>query len=422
MTISSPTRLEALFSKNVGRQIHAGDVVSLPVDVIMAHDATLALLIDEFTRLGCAVSASEQVMITCDHFAPPARIDWADLQRKVIDFSQARGLDLRMYQGICHQLLLEDPRVKPGSILVGADSHTTLAGAVGAFATGLGATDILACLATGETWFRVPESIGITLTGTPKPWVMGRDAALYLLGHFGESGAGYRALELRDRTTAGVSMDSRAAICCMATEMGAKAALFVPDAVTADFLDKRDGAAWTFPEDDATACAETLTIDLSELDSLVACPHSPANIADAREVSGTTLHQVYIGSCAGGRLEDFAMAAAMLAGRRVAPGLKVIAVPSSVTVMREAMRWGYIQSLLDAGVCVSNPSCGACGGIDKGVLGSGETALMTSTRNFQGRLGPRDSAVYLASTAVGAASALTGRITHPAEVWREVER
>jgi len=409
-------------AEKAGRPVRAGEVVTLPVDVIMAHDATLALLIDEFTRLGCAVRDPDRVMVTCDHFAPPARIDWADLQRAVIDFSQRRGLDLRLYQGICHQLLLEDRRVTPGTLLVGADSHTTLAGAVGAVATGLGATDILACLATGETWFRVPESIGVTLTGAPKPWVMGRDAALYLLGHFGEAGAGYRALELRDRTANGLTMDSRAAICCMATEMGAKAALFVPDAVTAAFLRARDGAPWTFPDEDAAACAETLTIALDALDSLIACPHSPANIAGVREVEGTPLHQVYIGSCAGGRLEDFAMAAAIVAGRTVAPGLKVIAVPSSVTVMREAMRRGYIHTLLDAGVCVSNPSCGACGGIDKGVLGSGETALMTSTRNFQGRLGPRDSAVYLASTAVCAASALTGRITHPADVWWEEGR
>ena len=184
------------------------------------------------------------LMVTCDHFAPPARIDWANLQRDVLAFVRRHGVpDLRMYQGICHQLLLEDPRLLPGTVTVGADSHTLLAGAVGGFATGLGATDILAILATGETWFQVPASVQVVLTGTRKPWVMGRDVAFHLLRHFGEDGAAYRALELWDDTGDGLSMDARAAITCMATEMGAKAALFAPDAVTVEYLRLRDGKA-----------------------------------------------------------------------------------------------------------------------------------------------------------------------------------
>lgn len=420
MTISTQTPLEALFSVKLGHPVRAGEVVQVPVDVIMAHDATLALLIESFERLNCTIDNPARVMVTCDHFCPPARIDWADLQRTVIDFSTRHNLDLRMYQGICHQLLLEDPRVLPGSILVGADSHTTLAGAVGAFATGLGATDILGCLATGQTWFRIPESVRITITGRRQPWVMGRDIALHLLGHFGEDGASYRALDIVDRTDDGLPIESRAAITCMATEMGAKAALFMPDAVTAAFLRERQSDAVIMPEWPTDAAyLKTFAIDAGAIDSLIACPHSPANISDVRDVAGTPVQQVYIGSCAGGRLEDFAIAAHMLRGRTVAPGMKAIAVPSSVAVMQSAMHHGYLQTMLEAGVCISNPSCGACGGIDKGVLGAGETAVMTSTRNFQGRLGPRDSAVYLASTAVCAATALIGRITHPAEVWRE---
>jgi 3-isopropylmalate/(R)-2-methylmalate dehydratase large subunit len=404
MITSRPTRLEAILSAHAGRAVSPGEVIDVPVDLVMAHDATLALLAPDFDRLGHTVWDVARVMVTCDHFCPPARSDWADLQKSVIAFARRHALDIRMYEGICHQLLLEDPRVTPGSIIVGADSHTTLAGARGCFATGLGATDILACLARGRTWFRVPETIGVTLTGAPEPWVMGRDAALWLLGYFGESGASYRALEFTDATTHGVSLDSRAAICCMAPEMGAKAAMF-PEAL-----------APTEPRPSDTVPAD-ITIDFSRLDSLVACPHSPANVYLVREVEAVALDQVYIGSCAGGRMEDFAVAARLLAGRTVARGLKAIAVPSSVTVYREALAAGYIQTLLDAGVCISNPSCGACGGIDKGVLAGGDTALMTSTRNFQGRLGPRDSRVFLASSAVCAASMLTGRLTHPTEVW-----
>lgn len=426
MTTYTPTLLEALFIRKLGRPVREGSVIQLPVDVIMAHDATMALMLDDFTRLGCRIRHPEQVLVACDHFCPPARIDWADLQRAVIDFATQQHFDLRMYQGICHQLLLEDSRVVPGNIVIGADSHTVTAGAVGSFATGLGATDILAALATGETWFRVPHSIRIRFQGSRQPWVSGRDLALYLLGQFGEDGAAYHALELWDETDDHLSMDSRAAISCMATEMGAKAALFVPDAITHDYLQARDG----YVDQDSFALAPAasdavhnvdamiLDIDVSRIDNLLARPHSPANIDTVPAAAGTSLHQIYIGSCASGRLEDLAVVARILEGRAVAPGLKVIVVPSSVRIMQEALRRGYIQRLLDAGVCVSNPSCGACGGLDKGVLASGERALMTSTRNFQGRLGPRDSEVFLASAATCAASALTGQITHPADVWQ----
>jgi 3-isopropylmalate/(R)-2-methylmalate dehydratase large subunit len=424
MTTCSPPLLERLFSTKVGRPVTAGEVIEVDVDLVMAHDATLALLIDDFTRLGRRIWDPSRVLITCDHFCPPARSDWAELQKGVLTFAQAAGIrDVRLYQGICHQLLLEDPRVRPGSILVGADSHTTLSGAVGGFATGLGATDILAVLATGHTWFKVPATRPIVLTGRRKPWVMGRDIALWLLGHFGEAGATYQALEIHDHSDDGVPMDGRAALCCMAPEMGAKAALVVPDGITAAYLRSREGQGNILqpPAELAPAQmpvpAEALTVALDDLDSLVACPHSPANVRPVTEAAGVPLNQIYLGSCAGGRLEDFAIAAHLLAGRHVAAGVKVIAVPSSVRVMQRAIEFGYLQTLLAAGVCVSNPSCGACGGIDKGVLAPGDIALMTSTRNFQGRLGPRDSAVYLASSATCAASALTGRLTDPVAIW-----
>lgn len=423
MKLSSQTQLESLFSTAVGRTVRAGEVVEAPVDLVMGHDATLALAIADFERLSCRLWDNTRMLIACDHFAPPVRADHADLQKSVLRFAEKHGIaDLHVYQGICHQLTLEDSRVQPGCIVVGADSHTLLAGAVGCFATGLGATDILGCMVSGKTWFRVPESLRITFNGRRKPWVMGRDLALDLLGRFGESGAGYRALELWDHTQDGLGMDSRAAICCMATEMGAKAALFTPDEITRDFLQHRDLSTHIpFPpvEVDERAYAENLHIDVGTVDSLVAKPHSPANVCPVEEVAGTRLDEVYIGSCSGGRLEDFAIAANLLAGKKVARGLKVIAVPSSVTVQHQAIELGYFQILTEAGVCVSNPSCGACGKLDKGVLATGDVALTTTTRNFQGRLGPRESEVYLASTATCAASAVTGYITPPAEIWEE---
>lgn len=414
------TLLEGIFAMKLGRPVFPGDEVMMPVDLVMAHDATAALLIEDFERLGCSVWNPDKFVITCDHFSPPPRIDWADLQKQVVQFAKRNGIsDVRMNTGICHQLMLEDRRVLPGQILVGADSHTVTAGAVGCFATGLGATDILGCLATGQTWFRVPESVQVNIQGQLRPWVTGRDLALHLLLHFGEEGASYRVLELWDRTAHGLSMDNRAAITCMATEMGAKAALFVPDATTEAYLRARNGyEPPMIPAPlEGAEYAETLIVDVDIVPSLVACPHSPANVAPATTVADVALDEVYIGSCASGRLEDLAIAARILRGKKVAAGLKVVAVPSSVPIMQQAIAQGYIQTLLDAGVCVSNPSCGACGGIDKGVLANGDVALTTTTRNFQGRLGPRDSAVYLASTATCAASALTGRITPPEEVW-----
>lgn len=423
MTLSTQTQLESLFSMAVGHTVRAGEVVEVPVDLVMGHDATLALAISDFDRLSCSLWDNTRMLITCDHFAPPARSDHADLQKSVLQFAERHQIpDLHVYQGICHQLTLEDSRVQPGRIVVGADSHTLLAGAVGCFATGLGATDILGCMVSGKTWFRVPESLRITFSGRRRPWVMGRDLALDLLGMFGESGASYQALELWDRTQDGLGMDSRAAICCMATEMGAKAALFTPDEITRDFLQRRDhDILFPFPpvEVDEGSYEENLQIDVGAVDSLVAKPHSPANVCPVEEVKGTRLDEVYIGSCSGGRLEDFAMAANLLAGKKVARGLKVIAVPSSVSVQRQVIALGYFQILSEAGVCISNPSCGACGKLDKGVLATGDVALTTSTRNFQGRLGPRESEVYLASTATCAASAVTGYITSPADVWEE---
>lgn len=420
MTTCMPTQLETIFSRAAGRSVRAGDVVEVPVDLVMAHDATMALVLQDFERLSCTVWDPNRLMVVCDHFCPPARSDWADLQKSVLRFTERHQLpNLRLYQGICHQLLLEDLRVQPGCVVVGADSHTTLIGAVGCFATGLGATDILGCLATGRTWFRVPESVRVEIIGRRKPWVMGRDIAFHLLRHFGESGANYRALELHDLTDDGLAMDSRAAICCMAPEMGAKNALFVSDGITHDYLQKRDhGVTTHFPTPkEGARYTEALTVDTSVLTSLVALPHSPAKAVPVAEAGEVRIDEIYIGSCAGGRLEDFAMAAALLAGKRIVRGVKVIAVPSSVTVQREAMARGYIDALLEAGVCVSNPSCGACGGIDKGVLATGDVALTTSTRNFQGRMGPRDTQVYLASTATCAASALTGCLTPPEEMW-----
>jgi len=423
MALSTQTQLESLFSAAVGRTVRAGEVVEVPVDLVMAHDATMALAIADFERLSCTLWDKTRLLITCDHFAPPARSDLADLQKSVLRFAERQQVaDLHVYRGICHQLMLEDSRVQPGRIVVGADSHTLLAGAVGCFATGLGATDILGCLVTGKTWFRAPESVRVTFTGQRKPWVMGRDLALHMLGILGESGASYRALEMWDGTRDSLGIDSRAAICCMATEMGAKAALFTPDEVTRDFLQRRDGSTLppfpTVPANE-TGYAEQMDIDVGAIDSLVAKPHSPANVCPVGEVKGARLDEVYIGSCSGGRLEDFAIAAKLLAGKTVARGLKAIAVPSSVTVLREIIELGYHQTLLEAGFCIGNPSCGACGKLDKGVLATGDVALTTTTRNFQGRMGPRDSSIYLASTATCAASAVTGYITAPAEVWED---
>ncbi len=395
-----------------------GAYVSVQVDFILLHDPTFALLLPELKASGEEIWDKEKVLLTVDHFSPPSSIERANMVREVLSFAEEKKLPhLSVHQGICHQLMVEGPWLKPGMLVLGADSHTVTGGALGCLATGMGSTDILYSLITGRTWLKPPEAIRIDLEGVLSPHVMGKDVILDLLGRYGEGGFLYQAMEFYDRDGA-IPIDDRFAICNMVVEGGAKNGLFVPDRVTEDYLIERDGPLIPpfYRVNGELTYSRRIEIDLSKLKPKVALPHSPAQVVDIEEVSGEAIDQVFIGSCTGGRLTDIEAAATLLKGKRVAQGVNLLVTPASQRIYQKAIEKGYISAIIEAGGVVLNPSCGPCGGIDKGILGREEKCLSTSNRNFRGRMGDPSSNVFLSSPLTAAASALAGRIIDPKEV------
>lgn len=399
-----------------GRQ--EGSYLSVEVDFILLHDPTFALILPELKKSGEAIWDQEKVLLTVDHFAPPSSIERANMVKEVLSFAVEKKLPhLSVYQGICHQLLVEGPWLKPGRLTLGADSHTVTAGAMGCLATGMGSTDILYSLITGKTWLKPPEAVRIDLKEKLPSHLMGKDVILDLLGRYGEGGFLYQALEFYD-TEGAIPMDDRFAICNMVVEGGAKNGLFWPDRVTQNYLTERDGhlddqGDWP---DGNLDYSRKIEVDLSRLKPKIALPHSPAQVVDVEEVNGEVIDQVFIGSCTGGRLRDLEVSANLLRGKKVAQGVSLLVTPASQRIYRRAIEKGYISTILDAGGVVLNPSCGPCGGIDKGILAREERCLSASNRNFRGRMGDPSSKVFLASPLTAAASALAGRIIDPREV------
>lgn len=392
-------------------------------DLLLGHEATVALLIDRLARAGLGVRHPERCLFAADHFVPPATAERAGILKKYLDFLEEHGLDRsHLFQGISHQIMLEDRRLRPGTFVAGADSHTTMAGALGAAATGFGSTDMLVAFGLGRVLVRVPEVVDMTLIGDlPRDRQVGtRDLALAMMARFGQGGLAYRSLELVDRTDSTIPMAMRASLANQGVDAGAKFTIWWPDSVTADFMEARDGerpdpADWNLPEPPAETA---LRLDVGDLEPLVARPPDPADVVPVRVAAGERIHQAFVGSCAGGRLEDIAEAAAVLRGRRVATGVRLVITPASRAEYLRALRAGHVETLVEAGAQVTDSSCGACGGIDKGILGPGEVCVSTSNRNFRGRMGSPEARVFLASAATVAASALTGRLTDPREVVR----
>jgi 3-isopropylmalate/(R)-2-methylmalate dehydratase large subunit len=382
------------------------------VDAVLGHDATIALLVDEFERRGLEIWDRDRVIFTNDHFSPPATIERADISNKFLRFAREKNVThLMLDRGICHQLLVESPLCTPGSLIVGADSHTIMAGGVGACATGMGSTDILYALATGTTWLRRPATIRVRFHGALDQHCNGRDIILELLRLLGESGAQYRSLEFHDHADTPLGQDDRFAISNMAVEVGAKFGVFVPDDVTAAYCAERDGHPSEPVLPDADARYErTLDVDLSELTPRIAKPWSPANVVPVHEVDTKPVSVAFLGSCSSGRLSDIRDAAEELDGKKVHPAVRFIVIPASVEVFQQALRAGYVATLTDAGAIFNHSSCGPCGGIDKGVLGADDVCVSTSNRNFRGRMGHWDSRTYLASGRTVARAALAGHI------------
>ncbi len=407
------TLSEEIFSLKLGRRVTAGDLVVVDVDLIMSHDTTTPLAIEALEKLGMKVKDPSRVVVAFDHVVPATTIQVAQLHRRVRQFVAREGIGRVYQEGISHQLLIEKGLVGPGMVVVGADSHTCTAGAVGAFATGMGSTDIAIAYATGQSWFRVPETVRVDVVGQIPPGVYAKDVVLSIMGRLGLEGATYMAVEFGGNVVAQMGMADRITLANMAVEMGAKTGLVEPDDVTYRFLAQRTDHVFPRIKVADARYVQSYCIDVSSLEPLVACPPHPAHVVPVTQVEGIELDQIFIGTCTNGRLGDLAVAAAILQGRQVSDNVRLIVTPASRQVYLDGVRRGYLQTLMEAGAMVTNPGCGPCIGRHQGVLGPGERALTTMNRNFPGRMGDPSAEIYLASPATAAASAIEGKIVDP---------
>jgi len=401
-------------------EVTPGEFISVRVDLILANDITAPIAIKEFQRIGLEkVFDPKKIVMVADHFVPNKDITSAEQTKLMRDFCLEQDVpcfDVGQ-MGIEHVLLPEQGMVLPGEVVIGADSHTCTYGALGAFATGMGSTDIAAAMATGDIWVKVPPTIKLVYQGSLRKWVGGKDLILYTIGQIGVDGALYAAIECSGGAITGLSMDGRFTMANMAIEAGAKAGIFGVDEKTLAYVGARAKRPYTVYEpDDNAEYARVIEWDVSELEPQVACPHSPANSKPVSQVSGIEIDQVVIGSCTNGRLDDLRLAAGILKGKKVAPKVRCIVIPGSPQVYLDALKEGLIEIFIRAGAAVSTPTCGPCLGGHMGVLAEGERCVSTTNRNFVGRMGSPKSEVYLANPAVAAASAVTGRITRPESV------
>ncbi len=402
-------------------EVWPGDLLEASVDLVLANDITLPIAIDEFEKLGVdRVFDACKVVVVPDHFTPNKDIKAAEVCREVRQFAEAQALTNYFEvgrMGIEHVLLPEQGLVAPGDLVIGADSHTCTYGAVGAFATGMGSTDIAAAMATGRTWLRVPESMRFVYRGTLAPWVGGKDLILYTIGKIGVDGALYKAMEFTGPVISQLSMDNRFTMANMAIEAGGKAGLFPVDIKTLAYVAGRVNRPYQVYQADSDAVySEVVEIDVSQIEPQVAFPHLPENARSVREAGNVPIDQVVIGSCTNGRLEDLQVAAQLMRGRKVHSRVRCIVIPGTQQVYLDALRQGLIEAFVEAGAVVSTPTCGPCLGGYMGILAGGERAVSTTNRNFRGRMGHLDSEVYLAGPAVAAASAVCGRIASPEEL------
>jgi 3-isopropylmalate/(R)-2-methylmalate dehydratase large subunit len=415
------TITEKIFSEHVGKKVYAGEIVRSPIDMVIGNDITTPISIKAFEESGAEKLANpDGFSIVLDHFIPAKDIASANQARISRDFAkkhQLKNFFDEKDMGIEHALLPEKGLVVPGDVIIGADSHTCTHGALGAFSTGMGSTDLAFAMITGGNWFKVPESIKVVLSGKPGKHTTGKDIILEIIRMIGVDGALYKTLEFTGSTIEHLSMDDRFSMCNMAIEAGAKSGIVTVDEITREFLADKDLAREPkehYSDADASY-SQILEIDVANLDPVIAYPFLPSNghsvvqaVADKIKVD-----QAFIGSCTNGRLADLKVAAEILKGKKVHPDVRLIVTPGTQKILREANHLGYIDIIVDAGGVVSNPTCGACLGGYMGILGDGEVAISTTNRNFVGRMGSRSSKVYLANSAVAAISAITGYITDP---------
>ncbi len=413
------TMTQKILAAHAGLEsVNAGQLIKAKLDIVLGNDITTPVAVNEFKKAGFdSVFDKDKIAIVLDHFVPNKDIKAAEQSKQCREFACSHCVS-HFYDvgkmGIEHALLPEQGVVTAGDCIIGADSHTCTYGALGAFSTGVGSTDMAAGMATGTAWFKVPAAIKFELTGELKPECSGKDVILTIIGQIGVDGALYKSMEFTGPGVASLSMDDRLCICNMAIEAGAKNGIFPVDDVTVSYMEGRcERTPVIYEADEDAVYEQTIEIDLSKIVPTVACPHLPENTKPAAVLSDIKIDQVVIGSCTNGRMEDMEAAYNTLKGRKIADGVRCIIIPGTMQILRDCVELGYVTAFIDAGAIVSTPTCGPCLGGYMGILAAGERCIATTNRNFVGRMGHVDSEVYLASPATAAASALTGYITAP---------
>jgi len=421
LNVAGSTIAEKILAAHSGQaRVTPGDLINARVDMVLANDITAPLAIAEFRKIGVEkVFDPQKIVLVPDHFTPNKDIKSAEQSKLMREFAWEQGT--RYYEvgrvGIEHALLPQEGLVLPGDVVVGADSHTCTYGALGAFATGMGSTDIAAAMATGEIWMRVPETIKIVFRGSLRPWVGGKDLILYTIGQIGVDGARYMAMEFHGEAISQLSMDGRFTMANMAIEAGGKTGLFLVDDKTIAYVRPRAKRDYNVYEPDADASyARVVEFDAAQIEPQVAFPHLPSNSRPISQVGEVSIDQAVIGSCTNGRLEDLQVAASIIKGRKIHPKVRCIVIPATQEIYLQALRLGLVETFIEAGAVFSTPTCGPCLGGHMGILAAGERSVATTNRNFRGRGGHPESEVYLAGPAVAAASAVLGRLAGPEEL------
>jgi 3-isopropylmalate/(R)-2-methylmalate dehydratase large subunit len=415
------TITEKILAAHCGKdEVSAGELINAKLDVILANDITAPISINEFKKIGAKnVFDKNKIALIPDHFAPQKDIKAAEQCKMLKDFSREHDLGLYFEvgrMGIEHALLPEQGIVLPGDLVIGADSHTCTYGGLGAFSTGVGSTDVASAMATGECWFKVPESMKFVYYGKLNKWVTGKDLILHTIGDVGVDGALYRAMEFEGEVISSLSMAGRLTICNMAIEAGGKNGIIVPDNITEDYVKGRAKRDYTLYSSDKNArYVDEREYNCSEIQPTVSCPHLPSNTKPAADLSSTVIDQVVVGSCTNGRIEDLREAAEVMKGKKVNPNSRMIVIPATQQIYLQAIKEGLAEIFVNAEAVFSTPTCGPCLGGHMGILAKGERAIATTNRNFVGRMGHPESEVYLSNPAVAAASAVKGRIAVPEE-------
>ena len=413
---------EKILSIKAGHDVTPGEIIEIPVDLAMSHDGTSPPAIKTFEKVADKVWDPEKIAIIFDHNVPANTIGSAEFQKVCREFIKKQGISKNFIhgEGICHQVVPEMGLVEPGKVIVGADSHTCTYGAFGAFSTGMGATDLAMVWATGKTWFMVPQAIKMEVEGELNPSIAPKDVILNIIGEIGIAGATYKTAEFCGETIENMGVEGRATMCNMAIEMGAKNGIMEPNKEVIDYICKRTSKKESelniVKSDDDAEYEKELNFDVTDMEPQIACPNDVDNVKDISKVEGTTIDQCLIGSCTNGRLSDLKDAYEILKGQKINDNIRLLILPASREIYKQAMNLGYIEAFIDAGAIICNPGCGPCLGGHMGVLSEGEVCISTTNRNFKGRMGDPKSSVYLSNSKVVAASAIEGVITNPQDL------